>query len=490
MMKTRLKTPLALAAITGLYGCTVLPQTIDRNLDLTPGKGALAIQLMPQRTTQSLADVDHLTVTVQTVDATPIQTLTSADLTNGGASASVTFASLTPCIATISLGAFDTTSEIGSASATVSIQPLMISRVNMDLTVPGATIPVGILAANTTIVDSHYQTTTLTGKGPVAYGTPSYTDGAIADAKFNMPVGIAMDSGGNLFVADQENARIRKITPDGAVSTFAGHGDPDYCSATGVGTGARFGKPTSITIAPDGNFYIIDYWDYKISKMTPTGVVTDFSLNPSHYYNVTGITVSPSGTVYSTTFETTAGNPPWYTTINKYAADGTKSIIAGSGTSGWVDGTGTNAHFCYPQGIAVDASDNVYVLDGQGMAQDLSSIPGYTIRKITPSGVVTTIAGNGTYKSVDGIGSNASFASPTGITIGPDGNLYVTESCRIRKVTPAGVVTTIAGSDGGYADAESGLRAKFANPTGILVKADGTILVVDSGNNAIRKIVP
>lgn len=475
-MKARLKTPLALAAISGLFGCTVLPQAIDRNLDLTPGKGALAIQLMPQRTTLSLADIDHLTVTVQTVDAIPSQTLTSAALTNGGASASVTFASLTPCIATISLGAFDATTEIGSASATVSIHPLMISRVNMDLTVPGSpATPVGILLANTTIVDSHYRTTTLAGKG-----TKGYSDGVGTEAQFSSEGstgGMTMDANGNLFAIDYDNWRIRKITPSGVVTTFAGNGI--YSSnVDGIGTSAGFDHPLDIAIAPNGDFFVPDYWGvHRIHKVTPQGVSTTF-VETIPGKSLKGIAIDSDGFVYAP--YSTEGSSPYYPGILKISPQGVVNILAGGTLAeGFADGTGTAASFYGPQGIALDTSKNLYVADASN----------HRIRKITPEGVVTTFAGSGRSTSEDGIGTSASFSYPNGLTFDSSGNLYVTESTKIRKITPAGIVTTIAGSEYGYADADSGLRARFSYPRGIVIAQDGVIYVND-GNHVIRKLVP
>ena len=184
--------------------------------------------------------------------------------------------------------------------------------------------------------------------------------------------GVAVDSSGNVYVADNLNFLIRKITPAGVVTTFAGSG----VSGSDNGTAASFNMPTGIAVDSSGNVYVTDGTTLSIRKITPAGVVTTF---------------------------------------------------AGSGTSGVADGTGTAASFNLPMSIAVDSSGNLYVPD---MINSL-------MRKITPAGVVTTLAASGTAGSTNGIGTAASFASPYGIAADSSGNLYVTdkENVLVRKIT-------------------------------------------------------
>jgi len=256
-------------------------------------------------------------------------------------------------------------------------------------------------------------------------GTLGFADGNIADARFYQPTGVAVDAAGNIYVADAENHRIRKITSGGIVSTLAGSGTAG--SADGDGTAAQFNSPRAVAVDATGNVYVADGINNKIRKITPAGTV---------------------------------------------------SSLAGSGASGFADGDGINAKFYFPKGIALDASGNIYVAD------DIN----HRVRKVTPTGTVTTIAGS-TSGSDDGDGVNAKFHNPRGVTLDAAGNIYVADAGnhRIRKITPTGTVSTIAGSTLGVTEG-IGTAAKFNTPAGIAVDASGNIYVADDENERIRKI--
>ncbi|WP_114757898.1 putative Ig domain-containing protein [Flavobacterium sp. AG291] len=260
-------------------------------------------------------------------------------------------------------------------------------------------------------------------------GSSGTADGTGTAASFDTMNKIVFDSLGNAYVADGNNNKIRKITPFGVVSTFAGSGSPG--SADGIGTAASFNRPFGLAIDASGNLYVTDYDGNKIRKITPSGVV---------------------------------------------------STLAGSGSQGSVDGTGTAATFYNPSGIAIDPSGNLYV----------SEYSNRKVRKITPSGVVSTLAGNGSSSSTDGTGTAASFAILFDITYDALTNsLYVTEgggSQRIRKVTLNGVVTTLAGSSAGYADG-TGSAAAFNTPLGIVSDSNGNLYVSDNSNRRVRKVI-
>jgi len=258
-------------------------------------------------------------------------------------------------------------------------------------------------------------------------GTRGFVNGAGLSARFNFPFSLVVDGMGNIFVAEADNNQIRKITPDGAVSTFAGDTAGGY--RDGTGTDARFFEPAGIAIDGDGNLYVADYLNQRIRKITPAGVV---------------------------------------------------STVAGSGILGYKDGSHTEAQFNSPSGIAVDRSGNVYVADGDNNM----------IRKVTPGGVVSTLAGNKAGGFKDATGSAAQFINPLGIAVDMKGNVYVADwgNHRIRKVSAAGGVTTLAGDGQLYFADGLAPTAHFHYPSGIALDPTGIIYVADQYNNRVRRI--
>ena len=313
------------------------------------------------------------------------------------------------------------------------------------------------------------------------------TDGTGADARFNYPQGISVDSTGTLFVADADNHTIRKVTDAGAVSTYAGTALVGSY-ADGTGAAAGFNGTNGATSDSAGNLYVVDSNNSTIRKITPQGVVTtiagtgfpgtaDGTGAMAEFHYPQGITIDPAGNLYVAD----TGNH----TIRKITPGGTVSTLAGlPGTAGSADGTGATATFSSPSGITSDAAGNLYVADAGNNI----------IRKITPLGDVTTIAGSaGNSGSSDSpVGLAATFNVPQAITIDTAGNLYVadTNNRTIRKITPQREVTTLAGSVNiGFADG-AGAAANFANPSGITIDAVGNLYVADTGNHTIRKVTP
>jgi sugar lactone lactonase YvrE len=322
--------------------------------------------------------------------------------------------------------------------------------------------------------------TTLAGSGMVG-SVDGFGTGIIAS--FYSPIGVAVDASGNVCVADYNNNKIRKINSRGVVTTLAGSGDAG--STDGAGTAASFYDPRGVAVDASGIVYVADQNNNKIRKINPAGVVTtlagsggtgsaDGTGTAASFNAPTGVAADASGNVYVADYSNNK--------IRKINSAGVVTTLAGSGGLGSTDGTGTAASFYHPYGVAVDASGNVYVAD-EGNQK---------IRKIDSAGVVTTLAGSGNYGSTDGTSSAASFDNPSGVAVDASGNVYVADSGnnKIRKISSAGIVTTLAGGNGYGSTDGTGAAASFSNPSGVAVDASGNVYVADSWNNKIRKIVP
>jgi sugar lactone lactonase YvrE/predicted secreted Zn-dependent protease len=306
----------------------------------------------------------------------------------------------------------------------------------------------------------------------------SGTGGTVFMPKISNPKGITVDVLGNVYITDTGNNLIRKISPTGDISPFAGSGIAG--STNGTGTAASFNGPNGIAVDASGNFYVTE--SYRVRKITPSGLVSTFagsgtagSTNGSgtaaSFNYLSGIAVDVSGNVYVTE---SSNNK-----IRKITSTGVVSTFAGSGLQGSTDGTGTAASFNYPLGIAVDASGNIYVADRDN----------YKIRKITPAGVVSTFAGSGVKESIDGTGTAASFFSPNGVAVDTSGNIYITDNngyYKIRMITSIGVVSSFySGISNGYLP--DGERVNAMPNGGVVVDATGTIYALDSQSSQIIK---
>ncbi|MEN7529141.1 NHL repeat-containing protein [Cupriavidus sp. DL-D2] len=312
-------------------------------------------------------------------------------------------------------------------------------------------------------------------------GTNGYVDATGSAARFSQPAGMAVDALGNVYVADNANHRIRKITAAGVVTTIAGS---TQGSVDATGTAAQFRFPSGMAIDAAGNLYVADQLNHQIRKIDTTYVVTTFA--GSTTFGAADGTGAAAG--FREPFAIcidTAGNlfvaDSANNMIRKITSAGVVTTVAGSTLNGSADGTGNAASFYTPSGIAVDGAGNLYVAD----------MNNHMIRKITPAGVVTTLAGSTTSGRADGTGTAAQFSYPQGIAVDSDNNVYVAEKGNntIRKITPAGVVTTIAGGAlSGNIDGE-GPTATFWAPWSLAIDSARNLYAAELGNNAIRKIV-
>lgn len=356
-------------------------------------------------------------------------------------------------------------------------------------------------------------------------GQNGYADGVGGAARFSFPTAIAVDSNGVVYVADGGNDLVRKISPDGEVTTITGGlpAEPGYVDATG--DAARFDYPTHVAVDAAGNLYVSDYTNDAVRKVAPNGAVSTVIAAPQ-IRQPGGLAVDDAGNVFVADssgrrilkvtpggeVSTFSGSGDFYSdgtgdglaayavfgrlealcrapSGNFYVVDsnrirridpnGTVTTLAGlKEEARIVDGQGSAARFFDPLGIAAVDDDTILVSDGS------------VLRRINAAGEVTTIAGNLSQLGVvDGIGASARFKSPRGLTVDAAGNVYIAEGVSvIRQMTRGGLVTTIAGAAADYGVADgTETEVRFNGPFGIAVDAHGNLYVADAGNYAIRK---
>jgi sugar lactone lactonase YvrE len=305
-------------------------------------------------------------------------------------------------------------------------------------------------------------------------------EGPNLTASFNHPAGIALDAQGSMYVTDSYNFRIRKVTA-GVVSTLAGSAPGGY--GNGPGFTAKFGYLGDLTLDAQRNVYVAD-WNTFIRKITPSGVVSSLAGSGQPGYRDGPGATAKFSMIWGIAVDQ-QGNvfvaDAGNNCIRKITPAGQVSTFAG-GTEGYADGSGTSAQFRNPKGLAIDEQGNLFVVD------ELN----HRIRKITPSGVVSTLAGSGTRGSADGQGSEAQFFRPVGIAVTRQGDLYVADAGnnRIRRITATGQVTTLTGTlTQGFRDGSLS-EARFNEPLDVACSAEGDVLyIVDSSNHRIRKVI-
>jgi streptogramin lyase len=315
-------------------------------------------------------------------------------------------------------------------------------------------------------------------------GTVGSQNGPGGQATFTYPIDVAIDNAGNIYVADATNSCIRKIDTTGIVSTFAG-----IVGTNGFQNGPRadatFNTPYGVALDSLGNVYVAEYSNHCIRKIDSSGNVSTLagtgspgsqngSVSEATFNGPTGVVVDSLGNIYVSDHNNHC--------IRKVDTTGNVSTLAGIlGTLGFQDGPAAQSLFNYPWGVAVDSSDNLYVSDHNN----------HRIRKIDSTGNVTTLAGSGSTGSQDGPAAQAMFDYPIGVAIDTSGNVYVGDygNQLIRKIDTTGIVSTVAGIyDTPGSQDGPGAEATFNQIYGIAVDSLGNIYVADHSNSLIRKI--
>jgi RHS repeat-associated protein len=321
--------------------------------------------------------------------------------------------------------------------------------------------------------------TTIAGTG--TYGGSG--DGGPATQAELSASGIALGPDGSLFIADIVNSRIRHVGPDGMITTVAGNGTPGYGGDGGPAIQANLNVPRDVAVGPDGSLYIADEGNHRVRRVTPNGVITTVAGNgycgeegdggPATQAQVCSpswVATGPDGSLYISTFSYR---------IRRVDPDGLITTVAGNGTNGRKGdgGPATQAQLTTTYDIAVGPDGSLYIAVGNDDSR---------IRRVSPDGLITTVAGSGSlgYGGDWGVATQADFQSEKWVAMAPDGSLYIadSENHRIRRVSPDGLVMTVAGNGIFGYSGENGpaTQAQLASPSGVAVGLDGSLYIADS----------
>jgi RHS repeat-associated protein len=330
--------------------------------------------------------------------------------------------------------------------------------------------------------------TTVAGNGISGIGGDG---GPATQAALRVPMGVAITPDGSFYITDSFNERVRRVDPNGIITTVAGTGNPGYSGDGGQATLATLRTPSGVAIAPDGSYYIVDQGNSCIRRVGPEGIITTVAgigvngfsgdggpATQAALSGPTTIAVAPDGSLYIA--------DPGNRRIRRVGPDGIITTVAGTGLGGSSGdgGLATQATLNGPTGISVAPDGSLYIAD----------LGANRVRRVGPDGIITTVAGTGS-PGFSGDGDSATQAalnSPRGVTVAPDGSFYITDqnNHRIRRVSQDGIITTVAGIGGGFpfgGDGGLATQASLNFPRGVGIGPDGSFYIVDN-TSRIRRV--
>ena len=460
---------------------------------VTPGSPAVAGEYLTVYGT-GIGDLNVLPVTGALSPENPVATATlTPTATIGGVKAPVTFAGLTPDA--VGLAQFNIQVP-GNLPAGPSL-PMVIAFGSAASQPVNLSVQFNPPAAGTITAMAGNGTAGFTGDGGVA-----------TSSELSQPTKMAGDAAGNIYILDALNNRVRKVDANGIITTFAGNGisglsgdgGPAVNASLALG-GNPFLNPGGLAVDAKGNVFISDFYNHRVRKVTPNGIITTVAGSgpvgyPGSYSGDGGAAINatldePEGIAFDA-----AGNlfiSDWGNhRVRRVDASGTITTVAGNGlyqigVQNLGDGgLATNAILATPVDVVIDRLGNLYIADYSNSA----------VRKVDTAGIITRIAGNGSITSYGGDGGlaiNAGLYGPGSLALDGNGNVYVADrgNARIRMITPAGLISTVAGgaTAGSGGDGGPATSAQLNNPNGVWVTPSGNLLIGDTGNNRVRAVM-
>ena len=313
-------------------------------------------------------------------------------------------------------------------------------------------------------------------------------------ASLNSPEGVAVGPDGSVYISEFNGERVRRVSPDGVITTIAGTGQAGFGGDGGPATNALLNGPTGITVGPDGSLYIAEFYNGRIRKVATNGTISTIAGGGVHYndgfpatqaqlVNPSDVKLGSDGSVFIVTFGEIGH------TVRRVAPDGIITTVAGGGGATGDGGPANQARLYAPSGLAIGPDDSLYISDNN------------SVRRVGPDGIINTVAGgnglNGGFGGDGGPATQAYLSNPHGLAVGPDGSVYIADqgNFRVRRVGPDGIITTVAGS-GSFVvpivlgDRGPATRAKLSNPTGVALGPDGSLYIADhtSGDDRVRRV--